>query len=125
MKNFYIKTVELAQLSRSKICLETDDFELKVNLPYFDKDGVSLNTKYSNNNSILCISFFLDLNCKEEAEFSALVTGRLVEGYTYFITQAGNKVSIPLPKQALVQGQHCLEMYSLSCFSSYCYFTYF
>lgn len=34
------KTVELAQLSRSKICLETDDFELKVNLPYFNKERV-------------------------------------------------------------------------------------
>lgn len=94
MKNFYIKTVELAQLSRSKICLETDDFELKVNLPYFNKDEVGLITRYSNNNnnSIFCISFLLDLNCKEDAEFSALVTGRLVEGYTYFITQAGNKL---------------------------------
>lgn len=92
MGKSYVKFLELAQLCRSKAYMETDDFGLKVNLLYFDKVKAGLNTCYRNNKGIFSITFLLDLSYNKNAEFSTHMTKRLVQGYTYFITQAGNKL---------------------------------
>ena len=92
MGKFYVKALELTQLCRGKAYMDTDDFGLKVNLLYFDKVKAALNTCYRNNEGIFSVTFLLDLSYDKNEEFSTNMAKRLVQGYTYFITQAGNKL---------------------------------
>ena len=87
-----MKTLELAQLDGNKPYVNTDDFGVKVNLLYFEKDGLALRTRYSNNKDTFFITFLLDLADKKNEEFYDYLRRRLVQGYTYFITQADNKL---------------------------------
>ena len=87
-----MKTLELAQLDGNKPYVNTDDFGVKVNLLYFEKDGLALRTRYSNNKDTFFITFLLDLADSKNEEFYDYLRRRLVQGYTYFITQADNKL---------------------------------
>lgn len=111
MGKFYIKALELAQLGRDKAYMDTDDFGLRVNLLYFDKVKATLKTCYRNNEGIFSVMFLLDLSYNKNAEFSNNITKRLVQGYTYFITQAGNKLEyIGYNKECNNNGNVYLEL---------------
>ena len=89
MKNNYIRVVELAQLNKNLIYLDDEDFGIKLNLLYME-NGVVLDTRYSNDLKVLTLEFLL--NYKNNKQFVDQICGRLVGGYTYFVTQTGKKL---------------------------------
>jgi predicted glycoside hydrolase/deacetylase ChbG (UPF0249 family) len=89
MKNNYIRTVELAQLNRNIIYLDDEDFGIKLNLLYMENGGVVLDTRYSDDLKILTLEFLL--NYENNKLFVDQICARLAGGYTYFVTQIGNK----------------------------------
>ena len=90
MKNNYIRVVELAQLNKNLIYLDDEDFGIKLNLLYMENGGVVLDTRYSNDLKVLTLEFLLDY--KNNKQFVGQICARLAEGYTYFVTQTGNKL---------------------------------
>ena len=90
MKNNYIRVVELAQLNKNLIYLDDEDFGIKLNLLYMENGGVVLDTRYSNDLKVLTLEFLLDY--KNNKQFVDQICARLAKGYTYFVTQTGNKL---------------------------------
>lgn len=90
MKDNYIRTVELTQLNKNLIYLDDEDFGIKLNLLYMENGGVVLDTRYSNDLKALTLEFLL--NYKNNKQFVDKICDRLVGGYTFFVTQTGNKL---------------------------------
>lgn len=90
MKNNYIRVVELAQLNKNLIYLEDEDFGIKLNLLYMENGGVVLDTRYSHDLKVLTLEFLLDY--KNNKQFVDQICARFAGGYTYFVTQTGNRL---------------------------------
>ena len=90
MKNNYIRVVELAQLNKNLIFLDDEDFGIKLNLLYMENGGVVLDTRYSNDLKVLTLEFLVDY--KNNKQFVDQICARLAGGYTYFVTQTGNRL---------------------------------
>ena len=90
MRNNYIKAIELVQLNENLIYLDDEDFGIKLNLLYMENRGVVLYTRYSDNLREFTLELLLDY--KTNKEFVDKICFRLSGGYTYFVTQIGNRL---------------------------------
>ena len=90
MRNNYIKAIELVQLNENLIYLDDEDFGIKLNLLYMENRGVVLYTRYSDNLREFTLELLLDY--KTNKEFVDKICFRLAGGYTYFVTQIGNRL---------------------------------